>query len=501
MGKAGLVFGLLDTTPAMGDPAVASRCRDLTLSWVRYGYRDAIIEGRTVTEILELAIERHYKYCLVLACGSIISERWDPDGASGGDFLSVILRRIDNNDFLVAGRIIGGGDAWFGFDDKCLLVNVDRYRRLGAPRFERPLDSPIELPKPVTIVSDGNIVALQPSGARECVRARLSGWPLVAACLEQGHMVNGLDPDVLNRILSLTGAGQAGTASLAPYMGHGIDRFRREAGHDMLSDDQIKFLDLIALQTATARKGVFLWNIEPYADVETPLEELNRPVSTLYSVAAGFKPNRILHTHGFDGRTRVVFFDYSPNTLAVRKCIVEEWDGDDFPGFVEYLFRKFPYPDTYYHLWRDLSYDELEGQHLSEAWDDELKRWGGAGSFKAHWTAYQELAHDYVLADILTEPATILDVIRREPRAVIWWSNAFFTMFSNWFYGLDERRKFYEGWIERLAAVNPEILVYGSDYNNASVNGIQAGDYWIRYRELGGDELNPCKLHRTEIRM
>ena len=181
MGRAGLVFGLLDTTPSMGDPAVGARYRDLTISWMRYCYRDAIIEGRTVTEILRKAIERQYKYCLVLACGSIVSEHWNPDGASKDDFLSAILQWIADNDFLVAGRIVGGGDAWFGFDDRCLLVNVVRYRRLRAPRVEHPLESPIRLPKPVSTVRDNHIVALRPSGVHEYVWACLPGWPMISA--------------------------------------------------------------------------------------------------------------------------------------------------------------------------------------------------------------------------------------------------------------------------------------------------------------------------------
>jgi hypothetical protein len=196
-----------------------------------------------------------------------------------------------------------------------------------------------------------------------------------------------------------------------------------------------------------------------------------------------------------------VFFDYSPNALAVRRRMVEAWDGDDFPRFVQYLFREFPHPDTHYHLWRNLSCSELERHELDKAWDRELARWGGGRAFKAHWAAYRKLDHEYLLGNVLTEPSVILNAIKREPGAVIWWSNAFFTMFSNWFFRLDERRKFYESWIQRLAAIHPEILMYGSDYNNASVNCIQAGEYRNRYGEFGGNELNPCKLHRMEIRM
>ncbi len=501
MGPGSLVFGLLDTTPQIGDLAVAAKYRDLTISWLRYSYRDSIIEAATVTRILAEAMDRRYRYCFILPYGSIIVEHWDPEEASRGDFVAGVRRWIAENEFLVTGRIVDGGDAWYGFDGQCVLVNLARYRRLGAPGFERSVDGPIELPKPLSTMSEDRIFALWPSGVRQRMQPGIPGWPLIAASLEAGLSVPGLDTDLLNRTLSLTGAGHAGKCLFSRYLGHGIERFRREPSHDALTHDQSGFLNLIARQTANARKGVFLWNIEPYTDVEAPPPEFRQRISSLYSVAAGFKANRILHTHGFDRDTRVVFFDYSPNALAVKKRMVEEWDGDDFPRFVSYLFREFPYPETYYQLWGDLSPGELDGSDLEHAWDRELQRWGGAGAFRAHWGEYRELRHEYVDSNILTDPSALLTLVKREPRAVIWWSNAFFTMFSNWYYGLDERRKFYDVWIEGLAAINPDILVYGSDYNNASVNSIRAGEYWDRYREFGGYELNPCRQHRTEIRM
>jgi hypothetical protein len=84
---------------------------------------------------------------------------------------------------------------------------------------------------------------------------------------------------------------------------------------------------------------------------------------------------------------------------------------------------------------------------------------------------------------------------------VIWWSNAFFTVTSNWYYLWSERRDRYEAWVSGLASRNPDLLVYGSDHDNSNVNWIRIGDYWSRYRELPGDELVPRKLRHHEIRM
>jgi len=95
----------------------------------------------------------------------------------------------------------------------------------------------------------------------------------------------------------------------------------------------------------------------------------------------------------------------------------------------------------------------------------------------------------------------LLARIRPEARAAVWWSNAFFTMYSNWHRTGDQRRDRYERWSEGLARRAPEILVYGSDYNNVSVNSVRAGEYWRRYREGGGTPLEPCSINSHSIRM
>ena len=67
---------------------------------------------------------------------------------------------------------------------------------------------------------------------------------------------------------------------------------------------------------------------------------LNTLPGSVFAVArteSGFKPNAILHAHGFGEETEVVFFDYSERALAIRRYLVESWDGTDFPGLVRWL--------------------------------------------------------------------------------------------------------------------------------------------------------------------
>jgi len=95
----------------------------------------------------------------------------------------------------------------------------------------------------------------------------------------------------------------------------------------------------------------------------------------------------------------------------------------------------------------------------------------------------------------------LLAEMPRDASAVMWFSNAPFTMYSNWRYSLAERRARYERWIERLAGSNPHMLLYGSDDNNSNVNCVRAGDYWALFQQENGGPLAPPTLFEHEVRM
>ena len=499
MGQSDLVVGLIRAASPGG--LLEQKSRDLSIAWSRYGYRDSIIEHDAIGAILEEASSRGHRYCLILAPGVLIRESWKGEGEAGRDFLSALAHWVENSDFFVAGRIVEKSDAWYGLDDRWLLVDLARYRALGCPEFGDAPGPPQALPGVEPNVEDGKIRSLAPTGTATQARPGLEGWGFVAAALRADIPVQSLDPALEDQLLDLRAADAAGSARFAGYLGEGVRRYAEQPETANVSAAQRELLDTAALHSANARRGVFLWNIEPYDDVETPPPDFAGPASRIYSVAAGFKPNRILETHGFDSRTAVTFFDYSDRALEVRRFTIDTWDGTDFSRFVHGLFARFPYPETYYHLWGDLRPDQVAPADLESAWSREVVRWGGEEAFAEHWSRYRELQHEFVHCDIVGDPTPLFERVAVDPRAVMWWSNAFFTVHSNWYYTWNERRDRYESWVSGLASRNPELLVYGSDHNNSNVNWIRIGDYWSRYRELPGDELVPRKLQHHEIRM
>jgi hypothetical protein len=438
---------------------------------------------------------------LILPYGHIIAERWRPEHWRELDFASALRDRLEHDDFLVAGHITGDHDSWFGFENECLLVNLEMYRKLGSPAFDVDCQQPMELPATEQRIENDRIAALLPTSDRELRQPAGTGWHFIAESLRAGVPVVGFDEPLSDGILDLSAKSQTRSRAFAPYLNSGIANYQPEEPNCELGPDQVTFLNMVRPQTISARNGVFLWNIESYADIETPRDDFQPPVSSLYSVAAGFKPNRILQTHRWDRSTRVVLFDYSPRALEIRRYLVENWDGEDFPKFVRHLFDVYPHPETFYQLWDGLTPNDVDSSDIERMWQRELERWGTAELFRDHWHSYVQLQHEYVDCNLMTDPSPLLEQIVAEPSAIVWWSNAFFTVYGNWFYSLGQRKQVYENWIGQLAQRNPDLHLFGSDYNNVNVNATGAGEYWDAYQRASSSELNPCRLSKTEMRM
>ena len=458
-----LVLGLLDNSDDFPDASSAARARDLTIAWSRYKYPGEMHEHRQLDELLRLACQGEAGHCLVQSYGHILAEVWRPEGGDAPEIWGALQQWIDSQDFLATGHRLMQDGLPCGLNQDCLLVNLDHYRALGRP----PLGQPpwwnffrigqnanlavIEFPADI----EASLVRLDPSAPEiwspELKRPDGSSWP------------------------------EASDAS----------------------DKQEAFLSSMNLLTGQLRKGIFVWNLESYEDIETPSSRFTPPITSLYTVSAGFKPNRILQTHGFNTDTRMLVFDYSPRGLDFRRMLHEDWDGLDYPGFLRKLFRKIPPGDAFYLLWDGMTPDNLDWNLVERRWQEEITAWGGEEALAEHWARFRRIRVDYLSCDILAEHDVLLEQIRNEKNALIWWSNAFFSVHSNWLYRTEERQRFYRQWIEKLAGKAPDLLLYGSDYHNVSVNFYSATEYrdWFEAAiESGLDDLKPSGLKRYQMR-
>jgi hypothetical protein len=505
----GLVLGLLDTSREIGHAGAGVRARDLTISWSRFKYPGPILEEEDLDTLLRRAAAGDARYLLVQSWGHVLHEVWSPDGHGPFDLLDLLDAWVEGRGFLVAGRVLEpaveawrGDGGWWGLDRACLLVDLETYRALNAPSDAAPAaGDEEELPGAVARRRpDGTVARLDPSPDLAPAAAPRFGSGLVRASLAAGLPVYDLTGELDAGAAHLAPEVPVRAAALAAWQGEGLAGFDAEVAARTFGPREVRFLADLHRLTGNLRRGVFVWNIEPYDDVQEPPPGLSGPLRSLYSVAAGLKPNFLLERLGFDERTRVVLVDYSAVALEFRRLLLSEWDGSDYPSFLRRLFHVLPPERAFYLLWRGAGVDDLSWDHVGARWREEIDRWGGAAPLRAHWTRYRRLRHELVHCDLLADPAPALATVQDEESAAIWWSNAFFSVHSNWHHDAARRRELYTRWIGGLEQRAPRLWLYGSSSDNASVNGVQAGEYARWYRRYGGDELEPGRWNRVDMR-
>jgi hypothetical protein len=475
-----LVIGVLAATADGVAPELAEKLRDFTLACCRFDYTGPLLEAAAVDDLLAAASQEGARYCLVQAPGHAMVRQGDRQRGTATNLIRSLSGWLPEHDFLVAGRLLDGGDHWSGLDEICFAVDLAAWRRLGRPRFTPAADGPLPLPAAAADGAAGDgILSLRPAAGQTNARPGLPGWGLIAAALEQGLPVPGFDAPLRRCGYDLRPRNAAEAAAVRRLAGDGIFAYEStDSANTALSDDWRGFLDYVHLQAKHAKRGVFLGNFEGYGDIAQPPSGFAGPVSGLYAVAAGFKANRTLATHGFDRRTRMVFFDYSPVALDIRRALVQEWDGTHFPAFIEAIAPRFP--DAFYQLWGNLWATRpgaLDLELVTSIWDKELAIWGGAEAFRAHWEAYREIPHRFVHCDLFAAPEPLLAELGGGPREVMWWSNAFHSLNGVWFYPRDERHRIYRRWLADLAGRNPDLLLYGTDVDNLDLGGIRIRDH------------------------
>ncbi len=488
-----LVFGLLHQPSGSTGNA---RLRELTIAWSRYGYHGTIIEADDINQLLDQASAAGYRYCLIQQTGHVIDEQWSPPHWNRPSFHGALHRWMDEQDFFVTGEWVIDSNGCYGLKNDSLLINLQYYDSFGQPEFGQPEAQSHNLMKADQLIQPDNCPGRQlvTGDGQLQFRPEISGWRFIDISLRHNLPILAFPKAINQGRLNLNGVGSHQASHFQKYVGQPINGF---ADDSQLTDDQKLFLEGIIAQTRHAQRGVFLWNIESYQDLQPAAAD--QPLDAVCTVAAGFKTNRILHQYGFTDTTRVIFFDYSRQALNIRRQMVNEWDGEDYPSYIRHLFDTNPHPETFYQLWQNVTPENVDWSDMEHFWQLELDKWGGAPAFKQHWQAYRQLPHQYVSCNLLTEPQRLLEQIRPYQNLYLWWSNAFFTVNSNWFYSNAERRQMYNRWIHALADHNPTAQINGADYNNVAVNGITAAEYLEQFNARPCNELQPKQRHQIGI--
>ena len=446
------VVGIYDNTQFSQHLTRAQKFKEITEFFTRFKYFGPIIVEKSVNAVLDKALDYDVDYCIVQSVGHIIME---------ASFFSHIENWIEKRNFFVTGHIIDknkknknnpkGDEGYYGLHKQCMLVNLDYYKKFDKPVFgQKETKEEIVLKAKrhaKDIHDDYTPLSLSPTEESTICTPLVDGWNFINTSLANGLTVYNFHPKIRN---------------VKQYL------YPNSSASELSS--QLNWINNIVEYAPTC---VFFWNTENYTD----LKYLDlKPIDKLYCVAASFKPNMILNKFGFNESTEVVFFDYSKQSLAFKKLLVQEWDGEDYPAFLDWAYSKFKFNET--------GGAGTETMTRSELWQREISWWGSEKDIKEHWDRYKKLKHDYVYVDICEKPERVTSKITGVGNEVIWWSNAFHTVNAQYLRGLAGVRDCYETWTKQIAEKNSNIWILGKDYLDRPVEGKQIKEYLNDYPKL-----------------
>ena len=450
MRKMGLnknyVIGIYDDRDFSKLLTIDQKRKEITEFFTRFKYFGPIIVGTSVNDVLDKALEYEVDYCIVQSVGHIIME---------ATFFNLIEKWIDKQNFFVTGHIMdknkqnknnpSGEEGYYGLHKQCMLVNLDYYKKFDKPVFGDKNSGEEFVVKAKRhakdIHDDYTPLSLAPTEELTICTPLVDGWNFISTSLANDLTVYNFHPKI---------------------------RESKQYIYPSTSAEELsKQLNWIQNIVDYAPQCVFLWNTENYKDLK--YVPLNKPVNKLYSVAASFKPNMILNHFDFHESTEVVFYDYSKPSLAFKKLLVTQWDGEDYPAFITWALGKYSFSET--------GGTETEIYTRDELWKREIEWWGSEKAIKDHWDKYKKLKHSYIHVDICESPEKITTKITDEENSIIWWSNAFHTVNAQYVRGLQGVTDCYNTWIKQIVNKNPNIWILGKDYLDRPIEGKQIKEY------------------------
>lgn len=451
MGKnKNYVVGIYDDTRMSQNLTQAQKNKEITEFFTRFKYFGPIIVKDSINEVLDEALTCGVDFCIVQSVGHIIKDV---------QFFNFIEKWIEKQDFFITGHIMDknsknlnnpkGEKGYYGLHKQCMLVNLKYYEKFDKPVFgEKTKDSEfvVKAQRHVKDIHDDYTpLSLKSTEELTVCTPLVDGWNFINTSLANDLTVYNFHPKI---------------REYKQYI------YPKTSAAEL--EHQLSWITNIANY---AQNCVFFWNTENYSDLK--YVNIEKPVERLYAVAASFKPNMILNRYGFTDDCEIVYYDYSKPALAFKKMLVREWDGEDYPRFLDYAQKKYRIDET----------GGNETQYLSrkELWDRELKWWGSEKAIKDHWDRYKNLKHTYVHSDICVNPEKVTNLIVPNQNSIIWWSNAFHTVGAQYLRGLTGVKSCYETWINQINNRNPYIWILGKDYLDRPIEGDRLKDYFNAY--------------------
>ena len=440
------IVGILDDSSFIPNVTAAQKSKELTEFFTRFKYFGKILSGTSVNEILDKAVKENKKYCIIQCIGHLIKE---------AHFFTLLEKWMNTHNFFITGHIMDKenpnsaylkGDGYYGLHKQCLLVNLEYYQKFDRPIYGNKENSEVvSITKAIRSVhnihDDYTPLTLKPTEETQVCTPLVDGWNFINKSLENGLTVYNFHPKIREQ---------------KQYV------YPNKSAAEL--NVQLSWINNIVSYAPTC---VFLWNTENYSDLK--YIKLSKPIDHIYSVAAAFKPNFILNRFGFRDTTKVTYFDYRKQALAYKRMLLENWDGEDYPTFIEWAKSKYAINET--------AGIRTENETIEDLWLRELRYWGSEKELKNHWENYKTLDHEYIYCDVCENPEKLTNKIVGNGTQVIWWSNVFHTVNAHYLRGLQGVKTCYNKWISQINSKDNNMYIMGKDYLNRPVEGSTLEEY------------------------
>lgn len=130
-------------------------------------------------------------------------------------------------------------------------------------------------------------------------------------------------------------------------------------------------------------------------------------------VTAGFKLFYYAYKYGFNQDTKFILYDFDPLSCKFKRDLLEQWDGVDYPEFVDAWLELHPTANA--NL-RDLTV---------ERWPIVIEQFGGEREWLETWSRIQASNWDVYQCDLIQNHDELFDLVLDEDRTFLWTSNIY----------------------------------------------------------------------------
>jgi hypothetical protein len=403
-----------------------------------------VVSDSDVNVILEKALEHGSDYLYLVSYGYVTRDPFLP---------YLIIDLAKQNNYSIVGHVMDDyphNKGFYFLHNQCMLINLKDYVEVGKPKFTLGASlSEEELPN--IIRTDGNFhddytpfFIKKGTGTKIYTGFVHEGWKFIKSFIEYDKVIGNFTEDIRDK-----------KHHLYPENGEGLEKvLSGDVEATVWESNQLEWLQSTDINNFK-NPDVFIFNTCP--DIEQLSYTKETYLDSIYCVASGFMPLKLLDMCRWDSNTTMVYFDFNQIALDFKKYLIENWDGTKYIETV--LFYKNNIDIGFQASWFTDNVDAWEIE-----WQKTIEYFGGLASWLEFWSKYKTIKHKFMYCDIMQNNHELLDTMKEHTgNNLIWFSNIFHTRFTIRYYHPVKIKSLYDDFIKLLSDSNSTVQVCGFD--------------------------------------